>query len=117
MGTGMRLPAEKWISVASNTLSSFVALMMTRSPTAGTLEPFGLLSSLYRVFLLTRTSTDWPLGVLTSTWVALMAIIVPSTCWSVPWAKLGVEMKRYMGDIIRHNLIVNPLFCIAVAAT
>ena len=98
MGVGTRLAAEKLISVASNTLSFFlsplVALMMTRSPTSGTLAPFELLSSLYRVFLLTCTSTVPPLGVLTSTCVALMAVTVPSTCWSVPsgvWANdLGV---------------------------
>src|SRR6267143_4401843 len=109
MGTVTRLAAEKWISVASNTLSSFVALMMTRSPTLGTLAPLGLLASLYRVFLLTCTFTDWPLGVLTSTWVAVMAIIVPSTCWSVPWAKLGVEMKRHVKVTIRRNHMVDPI--------
>ena len=56
-----------------------------------------------------RQFTNWPMAVLISTWVASIAVIVPSTCWSALRAAFGANMKRHVNVTIRRNHMVNLL--------
>ena len=57
----------------------------TRSPTCG-MPLVRWFLALYWVLSVSRTDTEWPLGVFTSMCVPSMAVTTPRTCWPLPWA-------------------------------